>query len=504
MVRWLPGLHPRGMRIRIIVAVLGFSGLFGCALAHRGEEAAAEGPVADPADGPVVRGTSPRAPRTCEVELVWADRLEGFAYGHHLIQMSPNGALAANTSMYGGQVVRTGDGAIFAGVTALSGMDASWRRAARIGDDGAIEVVDAATGEVIARSDLPAAPSADADWYRASSATVSADGSMAFALDCWSSGADDHEAIVRTWPVTEHASPREVPLGVGCTREWSTRRFVAPSDDGGDVVVVGLHESHVARVDARSGELLLARLAAGEPAEAARAFGPVDMTLSMDRAGSGGPVAVVTADARMHLLDGDTLEPLLEPRAVAVDVGNSHTYMPTVDSPVAIDAASDRMALVAEDGRVSIAQLSTGEEIGRIDAPFEEPTEPWSGKPNLPMGLRFGDGFLLVSYEGGMARVGCDAGRGAPASDTLVVRAAVDPDPTTAGAFAIHTYVEGTDEPVLRWIEGEHGPMSIASLAPELTTWAAAGTHTLRVVAHDGERTGATEVTFTVRETDGR
>ena len=469
----------------------------GCAMAHEGEPEPAGGPVTEPATRPDV---TPIEPRSCELELGWADPVRGFSYGAHVIQISPNGALAANTSVYGGQVVRTGDGAIFAGVVALEGMDRSWRLVPRVAEDGMLEVLDGSTGELLAQSSAPTPPASDPSFYRTSIASLSPDGTMAFALDCWEGSDGRAAAVLRTVPVSAHAVPREIPLGVGCTAQWVSRHFVLPSTDGSDVIVGGLEGRYLARVDARSGEIRFPALPVGEPSEAARRLGGGDRLVAIDRAPDGGPVAAVTPDGRLHLLDGSTLTPLDAPIPVGVAVGNSNTYMPTVDSPVAIDVATDRLAAVGEDGRVMLLALSTGEEIGRLDAPFEPTEEPWAPQPNLPMGLRFGDGFLLVSYEGGMARYGCERPAAAPARDELVVHAELASGATTASPFTVRVWVEGSDQPVLRWIENGDAPMSSIVLGPELTSWAPAGTHTVRVVAHDGERTGSTELTFTVVE----
>jgi hypothetical protein len=190
---------------------------------------------------------------------------------------------------------------------------------------------------------------------------------------------------------------------------------------------------------------------------------------------------------------------------VGLAVANGATYLPSIESPLALSADGGYLAFVGTDGRVALLARSTGEIVATLDEPFDGDASGDDGWPSAPMALAFTDGTITVAYESGLARWTCGASTASPPSPAgeLDVVARGPSTARIADRLTFEVEARGTDAPAVRWIELDGTQVGGASLSSELSVYVYAdpGVHGIQAFADDGTRRGsAAATTFVVTE----
>jgi hypothetical protein len=450
-----------------------------------------------------------------ELALAWSevDAL-GSAYHPVALEVAPGGALFATRSMMAGSVGRMADGT---SVTRLEvGVaDARWARFAELdAETRVVRVREGATRELVATI----APSGSPDgWHTTSIAAIAPDGSVAFVVECATELATS-EASATLIAHRIGGEERRVALPAACGDPWLQAPIVVPAADGTSVMVAALREPgerrledgtvppHIVlvRVDVESGETTRATL--GDPTRVA----PVDGHAHVGTPETPGIVAAtLSADATTLLvsgrdgvartLDAATLEEIGPPADATLVVANPLTYLPSVESPVALSRRAMWVAHVGESRSIVIRD-ATGAVQASLTLPFDDRDGDGGG---APMAIRFVRDGLLVASDRGVARFACG---GVPEpvgrpSGALTLR--VD-SPSAAPHGERVPFVVGVENvslPVVRWVE--IGTMHRqGSLGPEVRAYAYAdplpATLDVRVGADDGLRSAVTTTTLRI------
>jgi len=450
-----------------------------------------------------------------ELALAWS-REDAFGSAYHPVELdvAPGGALFATRSMMVGSVGRMADGS---SVTHLESgaADARWARVVELDPESrVVRVRDVATGEILATLTPSASPDG---WHATSVAAIAPDGSVAFVVEC----ATDFATSEASATLIAHrvgGEERRVALPAACGDPWLQTPMLVPTADGTSIVVAALREPGarrlddgtpppqlvLARVDVESGETILAT--SGDPTRIA----PVDGHAHIGTPESPGIVAVALSadgttllvaarDGVVRTLDAATLDEIGPPADATLVVANPDTYLPSVESPVAISPGAGWIAYVGEDRSV-VVRDAAGVASAILALPFDDRDGDGGG---APMAIRFVRDGLLVASDRGVARFACG---GVPEpvdrpSGELALRA---DGPSSARHGDRVPFVVGVENallPVVRWVEiAAMHPQG--SLGAEVRAYVYAdplpATVDVRIGADDGVRSAVTMTTLRI------
>ena len=470
-----------------------------------------------PACDPLPTDTSsPRVAPACEawpIAPTWATlEPSGPLYGSVQMRVSNNGGLVFSSGEFGGVLHRTADGQLLGSVHQVSAgaMDAAWTLTAQADQPHEqVLVREVDSGITVATLSVPPTPNPESDWLRDLQTTLTPDGATAVAIMCWDQPGEGPEyTVVGAWDVaTGELTVNEI-LSAACGQSyWASRPPLLTTADGSGALLPFPGAPVLAWVDLQTGESTLLDLDA-EAADIINApsapFG-LSPVLSVVMSPSGHEVAVVDQSSVLRRFRLPTLEPVGTPVAAGLALVNQHTYVPSVESPLAWSPSGELLAFVGPDGEPTLLDAATGEIVTTLERPTLDEQTPWSGPTEgYLLGLAFGaDGLtVLANGEAGAAAWRCvDAA--VPALDggatvTIEVPATLTlGEPVTIGVQA-----EGVDETAVFTLVFDDEPLpSLASLgaAIELTTWQE-GTHTLAVIVDDGLTSAISEpVTVTIQ-----
>jgi hypothetical protein len=461
----------------------------------------------------VVEGDLACAPS--ELELAWVhDDVSAGTYHPVSIDVAPGGALFLTRSEFGGAASRMRDGELVAPLRTAP-LDAAWTRTVEIDPETReVRVRDLESGELLrAIARVPVAEG----WYGNTLAVLSADGARALVLDCDREGATDtSRAILRDVAIASGVE-RRVDLPLVCSAFWASPTSLVALPDGDGALVLGLREPGpewtedgpapgraIARIDFARGEVTtsepvgdaLAEIHGGPAAAGDPALQIVGHALSED----GEELLLVGRDGLLRRIDTTTLEEIAPPIDAAIFVANPDSYLPSLESPVAISPARALVAHVDTDSAIVVRDAETGAIGARLEMPFDRAAPHHLGAPAL-MALRFLPDGILVVGASGVARFACGGVAEAPARPDGDLALRVE-SPSTARAgeptrFAVD--VDNATLPVVRVVRMGEGGGTIGSLTRDLESWAyMPGTLTVEILADDGTRTARTETTIEV------
>lgn len=472
-------------------------------------------PDDEPGPG-VTPATEELACAPSELALAWSrEDPAGGIYAPARISVAPGGALFATRSYFGGTVARAGDGSLLAHL-AVGAFDGAWSRTVEVDAETNVATVrDLASGSVLATIAPTALPEG---WYARSQPAISGDGSTAFVIEC----AEAPATSERSATLIAHrigGAEQRVPLPVRCVDSWRGVTSLVSSTDGSWVVLAGIFEpgmldpdgmhppAHsIVRVDLASGAVLVAT--PGDPTRVGtidgtayippEPAGVLDIQLSDDAE----TIAVATRDGFGRRLDADTLEPIGAPFAVTLAIANHDTYMPSVESPLAISSRGSFVAHVGE-GRSLVVRDSSGTALATVALPFADLDGDGLDRGGAPMAIRFVHDGFVVATDRGAVRYACGGTVAAIARPAGELAVRVE-GPTTVShgervPFIVH--VDGATLPVVRFVEmGMMQPQG--ALGPTIDAWVYAdplpATLEVRVHADDGLRSAMTTTTLRV------
>jgi hypothetical protein len=342
------------------------------------------------------------APASCALtdEPAWTTPAQDRLYGPATVHSSPEGHLLLVTGDLGTRVLRASDGAPLGGAADLNGLDAQWGRRVTT-QDNRLVVLDARDGGRLA--DLGPQSAQDDDLFAFSSAALSPDGDRALVLTCHERPSrDEGYAVLRVVDV-EAAVERSVDLGARCGRSWmaSARLLVR----GDRAFVIGLEAGESVALNLVAGTVAARwRPPATPPSDDGRV--PATDILAASLAPSGDTLWVVAGDGSLHQLDGDTLDPRADAEPVGATVANFDTFLPTVESPIAMAPGGDALLHLGPAGAL---QVRDAEGVHALQAPFAAPegADEWAPHPETPMAAEWTERGLTVAFAGGVAHWPC-------------------------------------------------------------------------------------------------
>lgn len=480
-----------------------WSPLLASAIALTGCYASAAAPVPDPDPGPVVGDL---ACPPSELALAWA-REDGTAAFFHPVSLdvAPGDALFLVRSDFGSAAVRARDGEHV--VIARGGpLDAAWSRSVEV-DPGTreVRVRAVATGEVLAT--LAAAPAGEG-FYGTTRATLTDDGARALVLECDRSGAGDaSRTLLRELTIATGAEVR-VELPLACSASWSSPSAIVPLPGERAAIVASLRAPgpewtdegaaparSIARVDFASGAVVIAEPISDVLAEVhgRPAIGGISFdVLAVAAGGDARALALVGRDGLLRRLDARTLAPIAEPIEVAIHVANPDSYLPSLESPLALSVGGALLAHVDAEGAIVVRDAATGAIGARLEMPFDREAPRSLGPPAL-MALRFVDDGLIVAGSSGTARFACggEIAELVRPPGELVLRVEA-PSVVRTGEparFAIDVEAPGGALPVVRAVRMGAAGGLYGTLGREVEAYPAdTGVITIEAIADDGVR----------------
>jgi hypothetical protein len=444
--------------------------------------------------------TRPAAPSkhslaTCEIERAWATPSESPVYTRQDLSVSPSRLLAMRADDFGGEFLRVSDGTYVtpARSETARGLSETWDRVLSTDDEMRLIVKDANSGEVLLRTEPPVPPDGARNCFPITRGALGADGTLV-ALDCWhrawGGGLTSRLRVLDE----EGTTVSSVDLGATCGDHWQGDPIVLTNE--ASVVVVGLEGGLAVSFDRRSGEAISSPIAIGEPAMAQSFFprgaGIVAAALSPD----GSELSIAGHDGLLRKLDPRTFEALSDPEPIGLFAANTMTYLPSLESPIAYSKDGRLFAQIDPNGRISLADRTSGSVLATFDAPFEEPKTgaDFASKPNIPMSILLEDDAMTVSFEGGVARWGCaESAQGPAAGGTLTVTLDGPSEIAFTDQPRFTIEVSGGDRRVVRQILIDGQPSVASSLSSVIQLWpqsATPGEHVITAIADDGVRTG--------------
>ncbi|AKF11764.1 hypothetical protein [Sandaracinus amylolyticus] len=464
--------------------------------------------TADPAPLPAPAVSLDLACAPSSLDVAWVSEDPGLHGSFHPVslEVAPGDALLMRGSGFGGDVVRMRDGAQIA-TTSSPPIDAAWARSV---------IVDPETREVIVRELATGATvrtiASGADtregWWGETIARLSDDGARALVLDCDQSGDATH-ARLRGVDLASGAID-DVTLPLGCSELWPRRTELRALAGGTAALVIGLRPrgpawiddvrtpaNVIARVDlARGGVSTVVAVSDARPPLALDlAFDVLDAAISDDER----VLAVTGRDGVLRRFDTTTLQPIGEPIEVGMAIANPVSYLPSIESAVALSPTGAWIAHVDTEGAIVVRDAASGAIAAELAMPFDRREDGSGFGPPVAMALRFVDDGLIVGASSGVARFGCGGVTAEPVrpSGDLVVRASA-PEVVRSGEPARFTIdVEGAALPVVRAVR--FGDSAMGAIGRDLEVWMPGpGTTTVEIVVDDGVRTARAEARLEV------
>jgi hypothetical protein len=205
----------------------------------------------------------------------------------------------------------------------------------------------------------------------------------------------------------------------------------------------------------------------------------------------GKTLAMAGHDRVLHVLDGRSLAPRQDQIPAGVSLADWNTYLPSLESPVAISLDGTLLASSDAEQRIILRRLDTGATIAALDDPFHATTTS-SSAPNAsrsaPMAILIEDRAVTVAYDRGVARWGCTDTDSPPVEPPLTIRFASIPALTSGMPSPIQVAVTGGGaSPILRRILTDGQAASYATLADSIDFGPTkTGTLALEAKADDG------------------
>lgn len=430
----------------------------------------------------------------------------GPLFGTVQMRVSANGGLLFSSAEFGGVVHRTADGQLLGSVNQVNAaaMDATWTLTA-VADqpNERVRIREVTSGITLAELVVPASPVAGADWLRDLRATITPDGATAVAIMCWDQPGEGPEAtVVAAWDVETGEVTLSQTLEAHCGQHyWASRPPLLTTPDSTGAVLPFPGAPILAYVDLVAGQAVLVDLDAEPVALLNKETAPFGLSpvLSLAMSPTGHAVAVVDQSAQLRLLALPTLAQLGDTVPAGLALVNQHTYVPTVESPLAWAPTGDRVAFVGTDGEPTLLDTESGEVVATLERPRLEEATPWSGPTEgFLMGFAFGpDGrTLLAAGEAGMASWRCDSIASQPVADPAtetppLVTIDTPTELVVGQTVTIGVAAQGVAETALFTLVLDDEPITgLSSFGGviELTTWQA-GVHTLAIVVDDGVST---------------
>jgi hypothetical protein len=468
-------------------------------------------PAVDPVAPDVERGEpAPSRPvAECTPALAWATPGEGLSYGGQFFDATPDGELVVRASLFAGDAFRASDGALVGAPldARLAAADAGWRVVAERAEDGVV-VRDPVTWAPLFTA-RPPAPSADGKWLPETVTGIAPRGDALVTATCWSRLGREQPAVLTlsTFSLPDGEPGMTVVVDAPCGPSYAQPGMLLRLTPQG-AVVAGLPEGALAFVRLPSGDARTARLALGESlTDAGRvATGVPGGVLAAAVSPDGTRLAVTASDGTLRQIALPDLVELDAPRPVGLVGANQHTYLPSVESPVAFSPDGRVLAHLDAGGDIVLRRLADDAVLHVLEAPWrdaEVDDSDWrtlyGAHPGAVMALRFvGDG-LAASLEGGVAMWRCRA----PAetvADELAVALDGPEVVNLAEAATFSARIEGAGAPAVRQLLLDGTPVA-ASLGDTLAFFPyEAGRHVLDLVVEDGTARGAARREIIVRD----
>ena len=301
-------------------------------------------------------------PAPIYAEPTWhvADSGQDFL-GPYSVKFSQGGALVSAGGDHVGVVHRAVDGRAL-GIPAKYSpavMDSDWNISATVIHPDRLQVNDVRTDALLTEFVLPEAPREETPWLRATYPAVAPDGEHVGVLMCWDQvGPGSTTSTLVVWDVASEQPIFSQDIGIGC-RDGSlgSRQYIQFTSQGDRVIIVQPGTYTLVTVDILTGQVAtldLEEVSFGEVIEHPYYSDPV---LALAVAPNGEQLAVSTRHGEAHRIDIASLE-VLE----TVDVGafhvHQHSYMPSIQSPLAWSPDSTRLAVVNDDGEPALLNVT--------------------------------------------------------------------------------------------------------------------------------------------------
>jgi len=295
-------------------------------------------------------------------------------------------------------------------------------------------------------------------------------------------------------PVDGAYEPITLELRTPCGPTWARGLYLLSGSVSSRLTVVGLAGGAIASVDFSERaveERVLPRSESVDEGIASTDGLVAGTSISED----GHTVAVAFRDGNAWILDAHSVGSRMDPIAVPVVTANDLSYIPSLHSPVALDAAGKRLAVLGESGAIDILELLPSGETERLQTlpyPLVPEDGPWGiNSGPAPMAVQFVEDGVVVSYARGLARF---ASGELPDRDTdslPTVRVTRSDRGVVGEIFTLVAEAEGLPGSHLLWVEREsygwYGSRVDGSFELLLHE---AGYHRVRVIVDDGFRTG--------------
>jgi hypothetical protein len=300
-----------------------------------------------------------------------------------------------------------------------------------------------------------------------------------------------------------------VQLPIECEPSWRLSTPPTVLDNGAQGKILVVADGEVFRVDPKLGVLrsrtdIIGPKTGGAIWTSTVPFVSVEAEiLGAALSDDGTALALTGHDGVLHTLDPDSLESRDPDLAIGRVYANSDTYLPSVESPVAIAPDGATMAFVDTMGRVALRRMTDGEVTVAFDGPFKmDGITPNNSTQNAPMAILLDTDRVTVAYQAGVASWGCvaDASSGGsktPLSVSILGPPKLVPEEGFDLASLSVTVGGGDGGPVIRRLSlatvGD--VVSYASLGPDLNIRVfQPGQQLISAIADDGVQTSTTSM----------
>lgn len=448
----------------------------------------------------------PRPFAECQWSRQWSSVDTAGQVAPRVLSSGPNAALVYSGDAFGGRFLRGSDGQAIGGDRSAvpSQLDGRWTRVLEESQRGGSLLLRAVpTGEVLLELGPPVA---EPEWRTSRSAQLSASGAVVVTVDCEDrhDGAQARTVVGRREVGGAHA---ELITERGCARAGLAAPRIVADLDASLVFVVGLDGGAIARADFSSGEIDVRAGVIGEEhhhigGRDREYYGGIAVGAALSADADG--LAFAGWDGWLRLFDS-SLSSTAPPIAVATLISQDDTFLPSVESPVALSPDGSVIAHLDEDGLLGLYDRTGTRLIAQLAQPFAARDDGFAAAatPSAPVALAFDQYGLLVAYEDGIARFSCDGGAASagPGPAPLEITLGDVPQRVRRGQAA-HVQVEivGAAGPVVLELVGED--IAVATLSQRIRFVSySPGRLELHVRASDGQRT-ALSSTFVVEVTD--
>ena len=441
-----------------------------------------------------------RLPEPRYVEPTWHVATSGQDFlGPYSVRFSVGGDLVSAGGDYVSYVHRTIDGAPLGIPTDHSAavMDTAWEVTASTRYPDMLEVKAVQADVVLSWFPLPGSPLVSAPWLRATYPAISPDGGRAAVLMCWDQvGEGETTSTLTVWDLATETEALSLDLGVGCKDgSLGSRQYLQFNHDGDWMVIVLPGTYTLLTVDVLTGHTSVLDIEAISDGEVVEHPGYADPVLALALTPDGKQLAISTRHGQAHRIAMPSLE-LLETLSVGVFRVHQHSYMPSLQSPLAWSPDSRQLAMTNEDGEPTILDVTnntvpfilrrprlTGDDYG-LSLP---------GSPGYLLAMAFrpdGNGLVTLGEAGLSGWLGHDV---APVDEapTASVAASTASKIVKGTEFPVNVYAKGFSDLAVRTllVDGTMRPGQSAFGGPLVFGAWQTGTYTIQVQVDDGVRT---------------